>query len=247
MIISPPGSSSERDAFNIAIDSDRALAGSPTSARMAAPAGILSRYAHRTRSMAMECQRRLPAVAVSIALAVGGALAPTPAKPAPQDTTTGSGVKDDSDGDNNGSDLTRPQNSFDARFEVRTSTGASSSGATTQTVRDTELFRLSSRIELNADWKLGVLAQVPVLAKTTTTENSSSSPDYEFGLGNAVFQTIFVRKIDERWAFGFGARLVAPTAEDNLGSGKWEIMPGFGARYELSPNFGDGRGQAAAA
>jgi hypothetical protein len=197
--------------------------------------------------MAMECQRRLPAVAVSIALAVGGALAPTPAKPAPQDTTTGSGVKDDSDGDNNGSDLTRPQNSFDARFEVRTSTGASSSGATTQTVRDTELFRLSSRIELNADWKLGVLAQVPVLAKTTTTENSSSSPDYEFGLGNAVFQTIFVRKIDERWAFGFGARLVAPTAEDNLGSGKWEIMPGFGARYELSPNFGDGRGQAAAA
>jgi len=198
--------------------------------------------------MAVERRRRSPTIVLSIALAVTAAgLVPTPAKPAPQDTTTGSGVKDDSDGDNNGSDLTRPQNSFDARFEVRTSTGASSSGATTQTVRDTELFRLSSRIELNADWKLGVLAQVPVLAKTTTTENSSSSPDYEFGLGNAVFQTIFVRKIDERWAFGFGARLVAPTAEDNLGSGKWEIMPGFGARYELSPNFGDGRGQAAAA
>ncbi|MGO9685125.1 MAG: hypothetical protein ACLPTZ_21555 [Beijerinckiaceae bacterium] len=36
-----------------------------------------------------------------------------------------------------------------------------------------------------------------------------------------------------RWAFGFGARLVTPTAADALGSGKWQIMPGFGVRYSF--------------
>jgi Putative MetA-pathway of phenol degradation len=184
--------------------------------------------------MAMERQRRSPAI-LSIALAVGAALAPAPAKPAPQDAAAAGnqGAKDESDADNNGTDITRPENSFDARFQVRTSSGTSSSGAPTSTVRDFEIFRLSSRIELNADWKLGVLAQLPILAKTTTTENSSSGPDYEFGIGNAVVQAFLARKIDERWAFGFGARLVAPTAADSLGSGKWEIMPGFGVRYAL--------------
>src|SRR6516165_1295387 len=32
---------------------------------------------------------------------------------------------------------------------------------------------------------------------------------------------------------GFGARVVAPTAQDDLGSGKWQIMPGFGVRYSF--------------
>jgi hypothetical protein len=29
----------------------------------------------------------------------------------------------------------------------------------------------------------------------------------------------------------FGARLYAPTAEDSLGTGRWQIMPGAGVRY----------------
>jgi hypothetical protein len=35
-------------------------------------------------------------------------------------------------------------------------------------------------------------------------------------------------------AFGNGARLVAPTASDDIGSGNWEIMPGFGVRYTFT-------------
>ena len=35
-------------------------------------------------------------------------------------------------------------------------------------------------------------------------------------------------------AFGFGARLSAPTASDDIGSGKWQIMPGFGVRYTFT-------------
>ena len=40
--------------------------------------------------------------------------------------------------------------------------------------------------------------------------------------------------MNQRWAIGFGARLIAPTGGDTLGSGKWQIMPIVGARYELS-------------
>ena len=50
-------------------------------------------------------------------------------------------------------------------------------------------------------------------------------------------QAILSHAIDQYWAFGFGARLVAPMAEDSLGTGKWQIMPGFGVRDSL-PEIG---------
>lgn len=43
--------------------------------------------------------------------------------------------------------------------------------------------------------------------------------------------------LNERWAIGVGARLVARTAGNDLGAGKWQIMPGFGVRYSL-PEWG---------
>jgi hypothetical protein len=49
---------------------------------------------------------------------------------------------------------------------------------------------------------------------------------------------VLSRPINERWGYGFGARLVAPTAEDSLGTGRWQIMPGFGVRYSFL-EFGD--------
>jgi hypothetical protein len=62
---------------------------------------------------------------------------------------------------------------------------------------------------------------------------ATTDADREFGIGDPFVQTALIRTIDEDWAFGFGARLIAPAAEDNLGSGKWQIMPGFGVRYSL--------------
>ncbi len=75
-----------------------------------------------------------------------------------------------------------------------------------------------------------------VVNKTTFKSNGSVQ---EFGIGDTAFQAALIRDIDRHWAFGFGARLVAPTGEDSLGSGKWQIMPGFGVRYsflEIGPD-----------
>jgi len=125
----------------------------------------------------------------------------------------------------NGEDFTRPQRSFETRFTYQTS-----SGATSQTDRGSWLLRTNWKVELNSGWRLGLLGQVPVVDKTTS---SSTGSDQEFGIGDAALQAALIHDIDRHWAYGFGARLVAPTAEDSLGSGKWQIMPGVGVRYSF--------------
>jgi len=163
----------------------------------------------------------------SPSLAVAGPEASVNQDPArPQDASA------EQDAQSNGNDLTRPQTGFEARFQYRTSSGTDS-----RTERSITTLRATGRIQLDADWKLSLLAQAPVVNKTTTSAGTSSS-DEDFGIGDAAFQAVLIRTLNERWAFGFGARLVAPTAEDNLGSGKWQIMPGFGIRYSL-PELGE--------
>ena len=133
------------------------------------------------------------------------------------------------DPDYNGEDLTRPQRSIETRFIFQTS-----SGTTTQTDRGTLLLRATWKADLDQSWKLGLLRQAPVVDKTTFGPTGS---DQEFGIGDAAVQAILSHAIDQYWAFGFGARLVAPTAEDLLGTGRWQILPGFGVGDSL-PEIG---------
>ena len=138
---------------------------------------------------------------------------------------------DQEDPEYNGEDFTRPQQSFETRFAYQTS-----SGTTSQTDRESWLLRANWKAQLDNGWRLGLLGQVPVVDKTTFTPTGT---DGDFGIGDAALQAALIHDIDRHWAFGFGARLVAPTAADTLGSGKWQIMPGFGVRYsflEIGPD-----------
>jgi hypothetical protein len=116
----------------------------------------------------------------------------------------------ESGSDYNGEDFTRPESKFETRFEGVTS------GTTTQIDRETLLLR----------------TQIPVVNKDTMAPNPANST-HDFGIGDAAFQGVLTQPINERWGYGFGARLVSPTAQDSLGSGKWQIMPGFGIRYSF--------------
>jgi hypothetical protein len=49
-----------------------------------------------------------------------------------------------------------------------------------------------------------------------------------------ITSKIKAHDLDQNWAFGFGARGVGPSAQDSLGSGKWQIMPGLGVRYSFT-------------
>jgi Putative MetA-pathway of phenol degradation len=126
----------------------------------------------------------------------------------------------------NGQDFTRPQRSFETRFRYETS------GTTSRTDRDFLMLRATTKVELGGGWKLGLFAQMSLVDKTVTSSEPSSSST-ESGVGDSTFQAALIYTVDQHWAWGFGARLVDPTAEDSLGSGKWQIMPGFGVRYSF--------------
>jgi hypothetical protein len=113
------------------------------------------------------------------------------------------------------------------RLQFRTS-----SSPATQTERELLYLRLTTKIDLPADWKLGLLGQAAFVDKETTS-TAPPTTAREAGLGDSVFQAALLHTFDAHWAYGFGARLVSPTAEDSLGNGKWEVMPGFGVRYSF--------------
>jgi hypothetical protein len=130
------------------------------------------------------------------------------------------------DAQNNGNDLTRPVNSLELRFRYQQSSG---SDGTTE--KERAYLLATTRIELDQWWKLSLLAQAE--GENKKTVSTKSPPTENAGLGDSTFQAVLIRTLGERWAFGFGARMVAPTAQDDLGTGKWQVMPGFGVRYSI--------------
>src|SRR5215471_3288470 len=110
-----------------------------------------------------------------------------------------------------GEDITRPRRSVELRVQYRTTSSPS---------RDTEQTRtylkIAEKVDLPEGWSLGLQGQVPFINKATTNL-TTSDVDSETGIGDAFVQTILSHAITSHWAYGFGARLVAPSAEDALG------------------------------
>ncbi|MGO9460963.1 MAG: transporter [Rhodomicrobium sp.] len=140
---------------------------------------------------------------------------------APQDTIA------QQDAQNSGEDLTRPLNSLELRFRYQPSSGSDST-----TEKEIAFLRATTRIDLDSEWKISLFAQTEGVDKQTSSTKSGSTEDA--GLGDSAFQAVLIHIFDDRWAAGAGARVYAPTAEDDLGTGKWQVMPGFGVRYLLS-------------
>lgn len=129
--------------------------------------------------------------------------------------------------DYNGLDYTRPQQNVELRLQ-----GRGSSALTSATNREVEFLKLSTKLDLGAGWKFGLQGQLP-LVERAATDLSTGSVDREAGIGDVFTQAVLAQTIDSHWAYGFGARLVAPTGPDSLGSGRWQFMPGFGVRYSF--------------
>jgi len=114
----------------------------------------------------------------------------------------------------------------------RTSPTIGSNGAITSATTETLNFRYDHSIDLAPSSILALRTDLPVLAKNPV---SSSNPngDYLVGVGDANVQAALIHNLSERFAVGFGARLITPTGGDTFGSEKWQIMPIVGARFGL--------------
>jgi hypothetical protein len=135
---------------------------------------------------------------------------------------------------NAGEDFFRPpSNLFQMMTYYRTAPGSGSApGSTTNVTTETFKLRYDHALDLVPMWTLALRSDLPLLAKNPI---SSSNPDgdYLYGVGDVDVQAAVIHNLSQRWSVGFGARLIAPTGGDILGSGKWQIMPIIGARYAL--------------
>jgi hypothetical protein len=129
---------------------------------------------------------------------------------------------------NTGQDFFRPpQNLFQLLYGDKTAPGSENT-VTTETLD----LRFDHRIDLSSQSMLALRSDLPLITKNPINSNNPEG-DYLYGLSDADTQAVFIYNFDQRWAGGFGARLIAPTGGDTLGSGKWQIMPIAGFRYGL--------------
>ncbi|MGB9118809.1 transporter [Bradyrhizobium sp.] len=135
---------------------------------------------------------------------------------------------------NTGDDFFRPPaNLFQLLEGYRTAPRSGSTpGSTRSVTTDTLNLRYDHSLALAPMWILALRSDLPLLAKNPITSDNPDG-DYLHGVGDANVQAAVIQILNQRWAVGFGARLIAPTGGDALGSGKWQIMPIVGARYAL--------------
>src|SRR5512135_2228896 len=121
-----------------------------------------------------------------------------------------------------------PPNMFQMTFGDRTAPGSNDTHTTTDTLN----LRYDHAFDLPSSWILATRTDLPLLAKNPVSSDNPSG-DYLKGVGDADIQAALIHAVSQRLAFGFGMRLIAPTGDDVLGSGKWQLMPIVGARYAL--------------
>jgi len=137
----------------------------------------------------------------------------------------------DDESDNPGGDFARPLNLLQLLYQYQTAPGKGAEKGTIASVTtDTVNLRIDNRIDLAPQWALGLRADLPLLAKNPISSDNPAG-SYLYGLGDADVQAALIYKLDARWTIGGGVRLIAPTGDDLIASGKWQIMPGAAVRY----------------
>jgi hypothetical protein len=179
---------------------------------------------HRRRNR-LKLPVTLFAATVATLSAMRPAFAGTPIAPSESEQRAPQQAREP-DVDYNGEDFTRPESRIIVKLEGRTS------GTTSETEKATLFLQGQVAFNLESDWELDLQVQLPVVSKSTTEENTVDTI-HEFGLGDAEVQAALSRPINERWASGFGIRLITPSAEGTIGNGKWQILSGFGVRYSF--------------
>ena len=177
--------------------------------------------------------RLIGCAAALLALPTAVALAQQAAPPGPAGVQASS---EDLGGGPTG-DALNPQNLLQLFYSVKTAPGSGPNETIRTVTTDTFKLRGDTRIDLGSGWQLALRGDLPYLAKDPV---NSSNPDGDFlyGFGDADLQAALVHDINGRWKAGAGARLIMPTGDSSLGSGKWQIMPMAGVRYalpEISP------------
>jgi hypothetical protein len=155
----------------------------------------------------------------------------------PEDTSLSDNTGEDiprgtnaDDPEYNGEDFTRPQRKIDFRPRYQ------NSGSTTKTDRQVYPIRYNDVIRTESGFGFLWFVEIPATRKSVETSKEQTAT---FGLDDIEAQFAFFQQLNPRWAYGAGVDILAPSAGDSLGDGKWQIKPTAGFRYsfvEYGPN-----------
>jgi len=112
--------------------------------------------------------------------------------------------------DNTGQDFTNPQNLFQVRYQYKTAPGTDPNGNIRKVATDTLTLRSDFTFDLGSPWKVVFRTDLPFVAKDPIPSDHPSG-DYLYGVGDADFQAVLIRQINQQWAVGGGLRIIAPT------------------------------------
>ena len=121
-----------------------------------------------------------------------------------------------------------PPNMFQMTYGERTAPGGNDRRTTTNTLD----LRYDHAFDIPSGWIVATRSDLPLVARNPLSPDNPTG-DFQRGIGDADIQAALIHDISARWAFGFGMRLIMPSGDDVLGSGKWQLMPIVGARYAL--------------
>ena len=126
---------------------------------------------------------------------------------------------------NNGEDFTRPLSRFDLRYRFEEKAD--------DVDQSTFILRLDRPIAVSREWEVATRFEQPfVLNDQSGADNPSG--ETRFGTGDFLAQAALIDTLTKRFAWGFGLRVVFPTAnEDQFGSGRYQLVPLAGFRCSL--------------
>lgn len=123
---------------------------------------------------------------------------------------------------NVGQDFTRPLSLIDLRWTYQNRVAK-------QEYHDLTL-RLEKPFRLSEQWTLNTRFDLPVVHK-----NLPGLGQETWGVGDIDFQAGLIRKLNDRYSVGGGARAIFPSAsEKRFGTGKYRLLVGGGFRAMLS-------------
>jgi hypothetical protein len=116
-------------------------------------------------------------------------------------------------------DFTPPLTRVDVRLQYQNSPPSDNDNYYITTLRVDKPIRVSKA------WSLVTRLDLPLLI-TDAMGTDDRNGDYKFGLGDILVQGLFINKLTQRFAWGFGTQLIFPTAtKEQMGDGKYEVLP----------------------
>jgi hypothetical protein len=167
---------------------------------------------------------RGPAVYLTVLVSVYFATVATRANAQAAVSQRASSTTDD-DLEDIGNDMLLPRNTFQSYYQYSTATGSKDDTVTTQTAN----LRGVLQVPFAPTSVLGLRADVPINGRNLVSDGGDI-----WGVGDVDAQLAFAHELNPDLRIGAGARLVAPTGGDELGSGKWQILPGAAVRYAFT-------------